>query len=574
MIIFKFLKNLVLFVIKEIASLIIKLSLIAVIVVAVVLAMVQEKSKNVTKVKNNTYLILDTSLDYKEKGQFDLFNFENENINFYTLLKTLDSAKTDDRISGIILKTDDVSLNRAQVNEVSEKLAEVRKSGKKIYSFSRIMNGGSYLLSSSADEIVMPPSRGTSVNISGYHRTLMYTKKLMDRIGVKYNVIHVGDYKAYGENYVRETMSPQLRSDLTRIYDSIYNEFVANVSERRRMDSNSFNKDVLNGKYVLSNAVELKAAGLIDTLEYYEDFLGKNGIKETMSVATYSKNMPKKRHYEKSIAIIYAEGEILYQNTQSYKTVITPSVMIKELDRANDDKSVAGIVIRVDSPGGSALASEVINARIRSLDKPVYISMGGTAASGGYYISSAGDRIFADRDTVTGSIGVVSVIPNLSEIANKLNINRETISKGKLSNIYSILEPMTPEARKRIYTSSLDVYREFKDRVSKGRGIDLDSLEKIAGGRVWLGSEGLNNGLVDEIGGIEQAIESLAISLKLNNYNVIEIKEEKPFEKLLSTYAQGKYMLNKVNSYVTLDTKSIEKNELLVTPVMYLPYDI
>jgi len=575
MVVFKLLKNVILFILKEVASFAIRILIVIAILVGLFMKMSGDREKKVARIKDNSYLELNLSSEVAEKGGMTLFAIEGENINFYNLIKILDSAESDERIRGIILKTDNVALNRAQIEELSDKLSQVKDAGKPVYSFSRVMDNRNYYLAVNASEIIMPPSRGSSVDLKGYYAEARYLKRLTDKVGIKYNVIHVGDYKAFGETYVREDMSPERKADLTRILDTIYNDFVAMVAEKRNLPRTILNRKILDGEFVLADPFKLKEERLIDNLEYYHEFLENRGIENIVTLGEYSKNMESRREAKDKIAVVYAEGNILYSAQRSPKTIITPENLIKELDMAGDNPDVKGIVLRVDSPGGSALASEVINAKMKEIGKPIYISMGGTAASGGYYISSAGQRIYASRGTVTGSIGVVSIIPNFSEISEKLGVNTEIIQKGKLAGVYSLFNEMTQEERERIYESSLGVYEEFKERVAGGRGIDGEKLESIAGGRVWLGEEAVENGLVDEIGGIEDAIDGMAEYLELKNYSVIEVRDERPLERFFMNYSYIRGIYSKIMAVATGDEKAVvEENELLVRPVMYLPYKI
>ena len=575
MIVFKVLKNALLFILKEIASFAIKTLIVIVVLIAVFIKLNGDREKRGPSIKENSYLELNLANEMTEKGGMNIFSLEGENINFYRLLEVLEGVKSDTRINGIILKNDSVGLNRAQIEELGQKLSEIKEAGKTVYSFSRLLDNKNYYLAVNANEIIMPPSKGSSVDLKGYYTESRYLKRMTDKIGVKYNVIHVGDYKAYGESYVREDMSPERREDLTRILDKVYDNFIETVATKRNIPRTVLNRKILAGEFVLSDPFKLKEERMIDSLEYYHDFLENRSIENIVTLGEYSKYAPTKKQEKDKIAIIYAEGNILYSNQKTPKATITPDNLIKELDIAGDNPDVKGIILRVDSPGGSALASEVINAKMKEIAKPIYISMGGTAASGGYYIASAGEKIYANPSTITGSIGVVSIIPNFSEVADKIGVNTEIIEKGEFAGIYSLFNEMSPESREKIYESSLGVYKEFKDRVSGGRGIDLETLEGIAGGRVWLGKEGTEIKLVDEIGGLEDAIEGLAKDLDIKSYSVIEVRNEKPFEKLFANYGYMMGLYTKLTALVEADVEGVvEENELLIRPIMYLPYDI
>jgi protease-4 len=561
------------------ASFLIKIVMVMVIIIVLLAVFVPKNSVEKTPIKKNTYIEMDMSNSVGERGNISIFSMDSERVNFYNMMNILDKGITDQRIDGLILKVDSVSLNRAQVEEFGRKIKEYREAGKKVYAFSRGFQNRNYSLAANADEIIMPPSMGAGSNITGYFTELNYMKRLSDKIGIKYNVIHVGDYKSYGENYVREEMSSEFRENITRLLDRVYYNFVQDIALERKLDERELNKKILNGDFVLADVFKMKEEGLVDELLYYHNFLKNKNIVNKMNLGQYSKSIVNHNGLGKKIAVIYGDGEILYSNSGrgTRQTIITPDVMNAELDIAVNNKDVSGIVLRIDSPGGSALASEIINAKIRSIEKPIYISMGGTSASGGYYISAAGDKIFAERETVTGSIGVVSLIPDISQVIDKIGINIESVKKGKLSGIYSISDGMSIEEKKRIYESSSKVYAEFKDRVSSGRNIPLENLESLAGGRVWLGEEALENGLVDELGGLQDTIKAMAEDLKISDYSVIEVRRENPFEKLFMNYKYLENLYETFNSILNMEVnskKAVEENELLIKPITYLPYEI
>ncbi|WP_372714075.1 signal peptide peptidase SppA [Ilyobacter sp.] len=578
MIVFRWFKNALLFILKEIASFLIKIVMVMVIIIVLLAVFVPKTPVEKAPIKKNTYIELDLSNPIGERGSISIFTMEGEKVNFYNMLNYLDKGKNDQRIDGLILKVDNVALNRAQVEELGRKIKEYREAGKKVYAFSRGFENRNYSLAVNADEIIMPPSKGAGSNISGYFMELPYMKRLSDKIGVKYEVIHVGDYKSYGENYVREEMSPEFRENITRLLDRIYYNFVQDVSVARNIDERDLSKKILNGDFVLADAFKMKEEKLVDSLMYYHEFLRERNIVNKTTLGKYSRSVVGHQGSGQKIAVIYGDGEILYTNGgRGTKQAITPDTMISELDMAVQSKDVAGIVLRIDSPGGSALASEVINAKIRSIEKPVYVSMGGTSASGGYYISASGDRIFAERDTITGSIGVVSLVPDVSELAGKLGIKIESVQKGKLSGIYSITDGMNKDEKERIYQSSSKIYSEFKERVSSGRNIPMSQMESLAGGRVWLGEEALEKGLVDGIGGLQDTIGIMAKDLQLSEYSVVEIRRENPFEKLFMNYKYLENFYSRFNNIMNLeinDEKEMLESELIIKPVTYLPYKI
>ena len=268
------------------------------------------------------------------------------------------------------------------------------------------------------------------------------------------------------------------------------------------------------------------------------------------------------------IALIYAEGTILMgEEKGSFGNLITPNKIISELEKAKKDRDIKGIVLRINSPGGSALASNIINHKIRevSKEKPIYISIGGVAASGGYYMAAGGDKIFAEKESVTGSIGVVSLIPNFNELMKKIDINVESVKKGEYSDLFSLTKEFTAEDEEKIYASSVKVYSEFLDVVAQGRKLDRNYVHTIAQGKVWLGQEGKELGLVDELGGLENTISSLAKDLRLENYSIVEVVENDKLDTILKGYLPFKAFFKEVSNFNA-------ERELYFKPIYYFPY--
>lgn len=531
--------------------------------------------------EHGTYIELKLAEEINESKIKTPFDIKKE-INFYGLLKNLEKAENDSRVEGLILKLENVALNKAQIDELSTKLKEFKMSGKKIYAYAPSFNNNNYLIASVADKVVMPATMGAMSELKGYFVEIPYYRALGDKVGIRMNVIHVGDYKSAGESYERTEMSKEFKENTERIYNKVYNNFVETISQNRKLDKNIFNERILSGDFVLADPETMKRYGLIDEIAYYENFLAENQIANKIGLKEYVSRLsvdevPKDEKIYPKIAVIYAEGTInYYEDNKELGETVTPERIQKELAIAEANPDIKGIVIRINSPGGSALASDIIYNSIKQMTKPVYISMGGVAASGGYYIAAAGEKIYADKETVTGSIGVVTMIPNTAELMKKLSINYETISKGKYSDLASANKEMTADEREKIYASSLKVYNEFVDRVSEGRNMNREDVLKIAEGRVWLGQEAKEIGLVDEIGGIEKAVADLGKSLGLQDYKTVESLKEEKIESVIKNYLP-KYLMAKV---IDEDTaKIVEKikednvinEELLYKPVLYAP---
>lgn len=533
-------------------------------------------------VSSGTYIELKLSDEIAESRVVTPFNIGRE-INFYGLLKNLEKAEKDKRVKGLILKLDNIGLSRGQTEEIINKFKEFKKSGKKIYAYASSFSNKNYMIASVADKIIMPKTMGAMSEITGYFMEIPYYKALGDKIGVKMNVIHIGDYKSAGESYEKTEMSKEHRENMERILNGIYENFVKTVSENRKIDKNVLDEKILEGRFVLADPETMLINNLIDETDYYENFLEKNQIVNKINLEEYISRLavdkkPKKEKNEKEkdkIAVIYAEGTINYfEDNKKINEIITPEKIQKELKIAEKNPDIKGVVIRINSPGGSALASDIIYNSIKNMTKPVYISMGGVTASGGYYISVAGDKIYADKETLTGSIGVISMIPNVSELVKKLDINYSTISKGKYSDMGSLVKNMTDDEKDKIRASSIKVYEEFVSKVAEGRKMTREEVFKYAEGRVWLGEEAKKIGLVDEIGGIEKVVSDLALSLELKDYEVVESLKEEKIESVIKNYLP-KYLMAQIigDNKISEEIKKTDmiSEELLYKPVLYAP---
>lgn len=574
------LKKICLFVVAECFKALFRLLMFALVVYTVgKIISIETKKKPVDA---GTYIELTLSDEIAESRVITPFDIKKE-INFYGILKNLEKAENDPRVEGLILKLDSVGLSRGQAEEFTAKIKEFKKSGKKIYAYAPSFTNQNYVIASAADKIIMPKTMGAMSEIKGYFMEVPYYKTLGDKIGVKMNVIHIGDYKSAGESYDRTEMSREHRENTERILNTVYENFVKTVSENRKIEKNVLNEKILDGRFVLADPETMLRNNLIDEMDYYESFLVKNGITNKISLEEYISKLavdpkPKKDKSEKEkdkIAVIYAEGTINYfEDSKKINEIITPEKIQKELAIAEKSDDIKGVVIRVNSPGGSALASDIIYNSIKNLTKPVYISMGGVAASGGYYISAAGDKIYADKETLTGSIGVITMIPNVSELLKKAEINYSVISKGKYSDMGSLVRDLTEDEKDKIKASSLKVYEEFVDRVAEGRNMAREEVLKSAEGRVWLGEEAKKIGLVDEIGGIEKAVGDLALSLGLEDYKVVESLKEEKIESVIKNYLP-KYLMAQIigDNKITEVIKKTDmiSEELLLKPVLYAP---
>ena len=580
----KIVKQFLIFTLKEIYSFFLKLflffALLALLIIIVSVAVVSKQKESINN--NYSYIMLSPTNLTDDKLQTNLLKNAKQNISFRDLTIGIETAAKDQKIKGIIIDLDRVLLTSSNIEELTPKLEAFKKANKKIYAYGSYIDNQNYSLALNADEIIMVPSSSASISITGYHYSNLYMKKLFDNLGINFEVIHIGDYKSYGENYNKETMSDGLKSELTRILDTRLNTFTKSISQNRKLDLQTINTKLLNGDLALQTPFSARDNGLIDKLEYFGQFLSRIGAKEEDVIDIYSYlsiKTPLKEHAKDKIAIIYAEGPITYLETSGGDIVITPENISQKLSELNKISNLKGVVLRVNSPGGSALGAEMIYKALSDIQVPIYVSMGSTAASGGYYISMSGDKIFADKSTITGSIGVVSILPKVNKGAEKYGVNSSSINKGKYSDVYDPFTPLDDDSRNKITQSMTETYKEFKSRVTTNRKISDAKLETLAQGRIWLGEEAKSNGLVDEIGSLDDTIKALAKTLNLTSYEVVDVYSNESFNDLISRFL-GRFgaSISASASAPTEIIKVMDKYKFVEQnngkPLYYLPYDI
>ena len=571
-----YLKRFILFVIKEVLSFFIKLFLFLFIVGIIISAVIKNFEKKPTvAIKDKAYILINLADSYNERLLKSNL-FEDDSISFYTLLQSVENASYDDRVEGIILKMNGDSLSYAQSEELAHELSMARAADKKIIAYFENVSRKNYYLASYANEIYMPSANSTNVNIYPYFREEFYIKKLADKFGVKFNIIHVGDYKSYMENLASSTMSKEAREDTVRILNKNYNNFLDIVSLNRKLNRDDLDKIIKDGDLVAASSVDLMNNKLIDKYAYWDNIIsmvgGKNKI---ITIQDYTKNYYKEENLESSNNVVYViplEGDIVESETEVFagEENINVAETLEKLNIAKENDKIKAVVLRINSPGGSALTSDIIAEKIKELasEKPVYVSMSSVAASGGYYISANADKIFVDRNTITGSIGVVSILPDFSKLITDNGVNIEKISEGEYSDLYSS-DTFTEKKYNKIYNSNLKVYDDFLNVVSKARKIDKEKLKTISEGRIWTGDEAVKIGLADEIGGLNDAIYGIAEDNDMDEYSIVVAKDKFELGNIYKKYSR----------YIKMDTKDlirekIFKDYLYNKPVTYLPYDV
>ena len=539
-----FFKRFLIFTLKEIYSFFLKLSLLIFVIFIIgisTIAIFSSKDKNEKIKKSYEYILFNVSDVTEDKIVGSNF-LSDEKLSYMDILNSLEDIKNNNQVKGVVIALDTINLSSAKIEELIKKFEELKANNKKIYAFGAYITNANYKLASIANEVVMVPSTSASLDLTGYHYSDLYYKGLFDKLGVNMEVVRIGNYKSYGENYTGNEMTPELRSELTRILENRYDKFVTEISKNRKIDKNVLNNDIVNGNNINLTPFAARDKNFVDKLEHFSDFTKRLNIREDNVADIYD-------YYEKrvedgkignprngTIAVIYAEGSILYDPTDVTEGVITPDNILQKIEKAMKTKNLKGIVLRVNSGGGSALASEIIYQELTKLNIPIYVSMSDTTASGGYYISMAGNKVFANNATITGSIGVVSMLPKFNNAQNKYGVHSNSVSKGKYSEIYDSFEPLSEESRAKISQSMQETYKEFKSRVSKNRKIDENTLEGYAQGKIWLGDEAKNINLIDGIASLDEVIKIMAKDLNLrNNYAVESIYLEEDFSQKLKS---------------------------------------
>lgn len=566
----KWIVSIVTFIIKEVFSFFIKGTLFLLIILILV-GLVLKETKDVKKVsKPGTVVQLEINGEYPEGNDVLPSIFSTQNENFYSVITKLDAIAEDKNVKGLFVKINNSEFSNGQLEELGEKIAFVKSKGKEVITYTDTLTNKSYLLALNGNKIYMPPTQAADINLTGYYSELAYYKGLADRLGVQFNVIHVGDYKSFGENYTKGKMSKEYKVNITSLKDTVYNNFIEKISTSRGILTDEVNNKILSGMFVNGDINKLLENKFIDKLITEDEIIKDIGKENIISFTEYDKKEEIKNSKNK-IAIFYLNGEIYTDNSKNgdLTNSITPSGVQEKIDQIINNDEIKGVILRINSPGGSALASNIINSKIQNLKlkKPVYVSIGDVAASGGYYIASAGDKIFADKESITGSIGVVSLIPNFQKTLKKLDVNVETIQKGEYADLYSLTQDFTEKDREKIYDSSVRVYDEFVNVVAKGRGKTSEYINTIGQGKVWLGEEGKNIGLVDEIGGLEATIASFSKDLKLENYQIIEVSGKAKIDKILKRNIPFLNLYYKAENLINI-------NELYFKPLYYFPYDI
>jgi len=470
--------------------------------------------------------ILDRAPTFDELQR--VLGLEESTLGLPNIIAAIDKASKHDKIKGISLRADFISAGWAQTRSIRNALLRFKESGKFIYSYGDIYSQKGYYLSSVSYSIYLNPLG--ALEFKGLASEVLYYKNFQDEYGLKMEVIRQGKYKSAVEPYLENEMSPANRYQIKSLLKDIWETLKTEIAHARNLVPEIL--DIIIEDQKINIAEDALTENLIDELIYKDIFEQK--IKTRMNIAfeddlkivSIEKLNNNVSTYNASIkdriAVVYARGPILYG--EGTENIIAQGVFVETLETLAKDDWIKAVVLRIESPGGSALTSELLWRAIENLKekKPFIVSMGNVAASGGYYIAAGADQIFADPLTITGSIGVFATLPNANGLMKNLGINAQTVETHKNALGYSPFQPLSKAFEKQTLLGIENIYTIFKKRVIDGRGLSPEAVENIAQGRVWTGKQAVKNGLVDYLGGLDDALAAAAKAANLENYNKME----------------------------------------------------
>jgi protease-4 len=511
------------------------------------------------------WVLMDLSETYPERR--DPFNlFEPQSTNFRDLLDSIAKAKDDEEVTGLVIDVQSPGLGLSQIQTLRRAIQDFRAANKQAVAYLTEAEPRDYLLATACDEIAMAPEGVLTLN--GVQLNGIFLRGLLDLLGIQPDIIQIGQYKGTGDMFTDRAFTPALREALTSLVDDLYGQVVNTVAEGRHLDRALVERLIDQGLFTAQAAVN---AGLVDQLAQPSDFVtdlqisagdgfvldDTYGEKEAAPLETNIFNIlamfqqaaaPAQESRNPKIALLYATGPIVVTSPDDSPfadtNIISSDDFTDLLHTCRDDETVRAVVVRVDSPGGSALASDIIWNELRELGrtKPVVVSMGDVAASGGYYIAMGGTEIYAEPGTLTGSIGVVGgkfVLTGLLE--GHLGITHDTISRGQNAGLYSLLTPFSDGEREAVTTVMQDIYEAFTSKAAESRGMTPEQIEAVAQGRIWTGQQAVENHLVDHIGGLGEALaraEELA-NLTDDERKALEIRELPPPQNFVEWLAKN-----------------------------------
>lgn len=513
------------------------------------------------KVEKNSILHITFEEEIQDRASnnpfenFDFANFESHvPMGLNNILDNLEKAASDENIKGIFLDLEMVKANMATSEEIRKALLKFKESGKFIISYAENYGQNEYYLASVSDKIYLNPAG--SMEWKGLSADVLFMKEALEKLDIEMQVIRHGKFKSAVEPFMLDSMSSANEKQLSLFIHTIWENVVNNISESRGIANARL--ESIADSLLVRTAEDALEYHLVDSLKFEDEVISelmayakveKEEDLNLVLLSTYTdakgaisenEDSDKQVRFSRDrIAVIYASGEI--KSGESVKGAMGSETISEAIREARLDEDVKAIVLRVNSPGGSALASDVIwrEVVLAKKEKPVYVSMGDMAASGGYYISCAADKIYAQPSTITGSIGVFGLIPNFQGLMeNKLGLHIDGVKTNRFSDGLSVTRPMSAREREAVQESVEDIYGDFIEKVANGRNMAVSSVDSIGQGRIWSGEDALDIGLVDDIGGLEKTIEDIAAAINLEEYRVKEYPKRKdPFEEFVSAFS-------------------------------------
>lgn len=562
-------------------------SLLALIVFSVLIvfliigALVSIGSKDISTLHDNSVLKLTLDRPILEREydnpleELDLPVSTPSQYGLLEIKQAIKEAKTDVKIKGIYLQLSSLQAGISTIEEIRAAIQDFKTSGKFVYAYSEYLSEGAYYLSSVADSVFLNPSGLMEFN--GLSSEIMFFKGTLEKLDLKPEIFKVGNYKSAVEPLILDKMSPANREQTLSFMHSIQSSLYAKIAEARKIPLEKLN--LVADSMLIHKPVDAVRYGLIDKTLYYdqvEDLMRqKLGIekKKELHFISYRKYASRlsepeedlaKKQSKNKIAVVIAQGDI--QSGKGDEQTIGSDRIAEELRNAREDEDVRAIVLRINSPGGSSLASDVMwrEVQLAAKEKPLIASMGDVAASGGYYMAMAADTIVAQPNTITGSIGVFGVLLNAQEFfKNKLGITFDGVKTGKFADIGTFSRPLTDYERKVIQKEVEDIYTDFVSKAAEGRNKKYEEIDQVASGRVWTGTQAKENGLVDVLGGFEQAVQIAATSAKLGtDYELVFLPKKREFLERVLSDVQESVETALENSSSTLGIQKVYKQIL------------
>lgn len=520
------------------------------------------------KIKENSVLTIDFKskiVEHENESEASMFDLKDDaELKYQDILNAIETAKNDDKIKGISIELDDIDAGITQIDDIRKSLEDFKKSNKFVYAYGNNVSQASYYLGSVADQYFLNPVGG--IELKGLSSEVVFLKEFAEKYGININVIRHGNFKAAVEPFLRNEMSPENKEQMTALLNDTWGEISSKIIQSRKLDATEF-KTVVDSLYATIPNLSLKyklADKLVQKSEYEEIIknklnVGKDEKLNKVSIRNYAFSQVDTKTNDNKIAVLYASGTIYNGNKYSD---IHSERYIQYIKNLAQDDNIKAVVLRVNSPGGSANASDEILYELQQLKqkKPLIISFGDYAASGGYYISMAGDRIFAQNNTITGSIGVFGVIPDAKNLANRNGIYSDVVSTNANSNMISPFSGLSSGTLAIAQRSVVNTYNRFVHFVSKNRNKTAEEVDAVGSGRVWSGKRAKEIGLVDEIGSLNDAVKYAANKANIAEYEAVSYPEKvDKFEQIMGNLRQGNIAESYVKSQISEENYQLFK---------------